>query len=139
MKLTNSVHEPTFLKAMSFLLALILWITTLCFRRLEQKQDVRIEILLPMGAHLLNRVPSKIQFGLSGSRVMLLEAKARIQPIRLDLTKNRESTVGFSVTEDLLGELPRGVRVVSISPSQILIQLSKDEKTPAPPKLPVLR
>lgn len=134
MKLMSSVHEPTFLKAMSFLLALILWITTLCFRRLELKQDVRLEILLPLGAHLLNRVPSKIQLSLSGSRIMLLAAQERIQPIRLDLSKTQDSTVSFSLSEDILGELPRGVRVLSITPSQLILELPKKENLPHCPE-----
>jgi len=125
MKPMNPKHEPTALRLMSFLLAAVLWTTTLCFRREELKHNVKIEPILPPGMMIVNKLPTQIQFSLSGSRIMLKEATQRIQPIRLDLTRNRQSTVGFSLTEDLLGELPKGVRVTAINPPQVLIRLEE--------------
>lgn len=123
----GSVHlnESLALKAVSLLLSLILWVTILGYRREELKKNVRLEPQLPPGMMIVNKIPSSIQFTLSGPRVMLEAADKRIQPIRLDLTHTRQATNGFSVTEDLLGELPPGVRVTYISPPQVLIRLEE--------------
>lgn len=117
--------ESLALKAVSLLLSLILWVTILGYRREEVKKMVRLEPQLPPGMMIVNKIPTAIQFTLSGPRVMLEAAQKRIQPIRLDLTHTRQTTNGFSVTEDLLGELPPGVRVTYIYPPQVLIRLEE--------------
>ena len=117
--------ESLALKAVSLLLSLILWVTILGYRREEVKKMVRLEPQLPPGMMIVNKIPTAIQFTLSGPRVMLEAAQKRIQPIRLDLTHTRQATNGFSVTEDLLGELPPGVRVTYIYPPQVLIRLEE--------------
>jgi YbbR domain-containing protein len=117
--------ESLALKAVSLLLSLILWVTILGYRREELKKNVKLEPQLPPGMMIVNKIPTAIQFTLSGPRVMLEAAEKRIQPIRLDLTHTRQATNGFSVTEDLLGELPPGVRVTYISPPQVLIRLEE--------------
>jgi YbbR domain-containing protein len=117
--------ESLALKAVSLLLALILWITILGFKREEMKKNVKLEPLLPPGMILTSKIPSYIQFTLSGPRVLLKDAEKKIQPIRPDLRKTRETTVGFPITEDLIGELPVGVRVTSFYPPNVLIRLEE--------------
>ena len=117
--------ESLALKAVSLLLALILWITILGFKREEIKKNVKLEPLLPPGMMITNKIPAYIQFTLSGPRVLLKDVEKKIQPIRPDLRKTRETTIGFSVSEDLIGELPPGVRVTGFYPPNILIRLEE--------------
>lgn len=117
--------ESLALKAVSLLLALILWITILGFKREEIRKNVKLEPLLPPGMVVINKIPSHIQFTLSGPRVVLKNIEKKIQPIRPDLRRTRENTVGFSVSEDLLGDLGNGVRVTSFYPPNILIRLEE--------------
>jgi YbbR domain-containing protein len=117
--------ESLALKAVSLLLALILWITILGFKREEIKKNVKLEPLLPPGMMITNKIPSRIQFTLSGPRVLLKDVEKKIQPIRPDLRRSRETTIGFAVSEDLLGELPAGVRVTGFYPPNILIRLEE--------------
>lgn len=129
--------ESLALKAVSLLLSLILWVTILGYRREEFKKNVKLEPQLPPGMMIVNKIPSTVQFTLSGPRVMLEAANKQIQPIRLDLTHTRQATNGFSLTEDLLGELPPGVRVTYISPPQVLIRLEEvvEKYVPVKPTL----
>jgi hypothetical protein len=113
------------LKAVSLLLALILWMTILGFKREEVKISVKLEPLMPPGVMITNRIPSHIQFTLSGPRVLLRDVEKKIQPIRPDLRRTRESAIGFAVSEDLLGELPVGVRVIGFYPPNILIRMEE--------------
>jgi len=117
--------ESLALKAVSVLLALILWITILSLKAEEKKVKVPLQPLLPAGMKIINNIPAFIEFTLSGPRVWLKEMEKRIQPIQPDLRKTRDTTIGFSVSEDLLGELPVGVKVLSFYPSQILIRLDE--------------
>lgn len=117
--------ESLALKAVSLLLALILWITILGFKREELKKNVKLEPLLPPGMMITNKIPTYIQFTLTGPRVWLKEAEKKIQPIRPDLRRTRDTTVGFSISEDLIGDLPVGVRVTGFYPPQVLIRLEE--------------
>lgn len=117
--------ESIALKAVSLLLALILWITILGFKREEVRRNVKFEPLIPPGMVLTNRVPSAIQFTLSGPRVVLKDVEKKLQPIRLDLRHSREAAINVSITEDLIGELAPGVRVVGINPTNVLIRLEE--------------
>ena len=117
--------ESLALKAVSLLLALILWITILGFKREEIRKNVKLEPMLPPGMVIINKIPTHIQFTLSGPRVVLKNIEKKIQPIRPDLRRTRETTIGFSVSEDLLGDLGNGVRVTSFYPPNILIRLEE--------------
>ena len=129
MKLSNrgAIHfsESLALKAVSVLLALILWVTILSLKSEEKKIRVPLQPLLPAGTQIINNIPGSIEFSLSGPRVWLNELEKRLQPIQPDLRKTRDTTIGFSISEDLLGELPVGVKVLSFYPSQILIRLDE--------------
>jgi len=120
-----SFSEGLALKAVSLLLALILWITILGFKREEQRLDIHLEPLLPPGMVITNNIPSSIQFTVSGPRVLLRDLHSRVGPIRPDLRRTRETTIGFSITEDLIGKLPNGVKVIAFSPPNILIRLEE--------------
>jgi len=86
---------------------------------------VKLEPLLPPGMMITNKIPSYIQFTLSGPSVLLKDVEKKIVPIRPDLRKTRETTIGFSISEDLIGELPPTVRVTSFYPPNILIRLEE--------------
>ncbi len=119
------VSESLALKVVGLLLALILWVTILGFKREEMKFAVRLEPLLPPGMIITNKVPSSILFTFTGPRVLLKDLQRKIQPIRPDLRRSRDTTIGFSISEDLLGELPSGIRVSSYYPPNILIRLEE--------------
>jgi YbbR domain-containing protein len=117
--------ESLALKAVSVLLALILWITILSLKSEEKKITVPLQPLLPAGTQIINSIPNSIEYTLSGPRVWLNELERRVQPIQPDLRRTRDTTIGFSISEDLLGELPVGVKVLSFYPTQILIRLDE--------------
>jgi hypothetical protein len=121
-----SFSESLALKAVSLLLALILWITILGFKQEELKLDVKLEPLLAPSMMITNRIPSHVQFTFAGPRVLLKDVERKVQPIRPDLRRTPETTIGFAISEDLLGDiLPRGVRVTGFFPPNILIRLEE--------------
>jgi len=117
--------ESFALKVVSFLLALILWVTFLGLKREEMHKRVKLEPLLAPGTMITNRIPTHIDFTLSGPRLLLKSVDKKLNPIRPDFRRNRESTIGFTISEELLGELPKEVRVVGFSPTSVLIRLEE--------------
>lgn len=120
-----ALSESLALKAVSLLLALILWITVLGFKKEEFKKNVKLELLLPPGMMVVNRVPQYIQFTLSGPRMALRNVEKKEAPYRHDLRHTRDSSVVLQVNEDLIGDLPNGVRVTSFFPPTITIRLEE--------------
>lgn len=127
--------ESLALKVVSLLLALILWITILGFKREELRKAVKLEPMFPPGKVLLNRIPSQIQFTIVGPRVLLKDVEKKLQPIRPDLRNTRENTIALSMTEDLLDELPAGVKVTAIQPPNVVVRLEEviERKIPVKP------
>jgi YbbR domain-containing protein len=117
--------ESLALKAVSLLLALILWITILGFKREEIKTNIKFEPLLPPGMVLVSKIPSHIQFTLSGPRVLLKDVQKKIPPIRPDLRLSRESAVNITISEDVIGELPNGIHVMGFYPPNVPIRLEE--------------
>ncbi len=117
--------ESFALKVVSFLLALILWVTFLGLKREEMHKRVKLEPLLAPGIMITNKIPSHIDFTLSGPRLLLKSVDKKLNPIRPDFRHNRESTIGFTISEELLGELPKEVRVLAFNPSSVLIRLEE--------------
>ena len=119
--------ESLALKAVSILLALILWITILSLKAEEKKIRVPLRPKLPPGMVIINNIPSFVEFTLSGPRVWVNETEKRLShhPYQPDLSKTRDSTIGLAISEDLLGDLPVGVKVVNYYPPQVLIRLDE--------------
>lgn len=120
-----SWSESFALKAVSLLLALILWITILGFKKEELEKRVQLKPLHSPDFMITNEIPSHITFVLSGPRVLLKKVEQGISSIQPDYRQAQEGVVGFPIREDLIGELPTGVRVVSFSPVMVQIRLEK--------------
>lgn len=120
-----SWSESFALKAVSLLLALILWITILGFKKEELEKRVPLKPLHSPDLMITNEIPSHITFVLSGPRVLLKKVEQGIGAIQPDYLRAQEGVVGFPVREDLIGELPTGVRVVSFTPVMVQIRLEK--------------
>ncbi len=122
---TITVAEGLALKAVSLLLALILWITILGFKKEEKRLSVKLEPILAPNMVIANKIPSTLEFNIVGSRIVLRDFEKKIQPIRPDLRKSPETTIGFSVNAELLGELPHGVKIISYFPPSVIITLEE--------------
>ncbi len=129
--------ESLALKLVSLLLALILWVTILGFKKEEVRTEVKFEPLVAPGMMITNKIPSYIVYTLKGPRSLLKDAERGIQPIRPDLRRVRDTTVPISISEDLIGEMPTGVNVVSYHPSNLIIQLEEivEKYVPVKPTL----
>ena len=129
--------ESLALKAVSLLLALILWITVLGFKKEEMRKNVKFEPLVAPGMMITNKIPSHIMFTLRGPRVLLNDVEKKLPPIRPDFRRSKDLTIPVAISEVLLGELPAGVTVISYHPSNLLIRLEEvvERNVPVRPSL----
>lgn len=132
-----NLSESLALKAVSLLLALILWITILGFKREEMTLRVKFEPLIAPGKTITSTIPSYIQYTLSGPRVLLKDVERKVQPIRPDLRKSQETTIPIGITEENLRDIPAGVRVISYKPTSFVVQLEEiiEKEIPVRPTL----
>ena len=119
--------ESLALKAVSLLLALILWITIIGFKREEVIRSVGFEPQLPPGIVIVNKIPRQIQYTFSGPRLGL----KRLGEMLPDVLRPDWKHLGASslheipIGEEILGKLRDGVRVVSIYPSKVYVRLEE--------------
>ncbi len=117
--------ESLALKVVSFLLALILWVIFLGLKREETHKRVKFEPILAPGIVITNKIPSYIDFTLSGPRLQLKSMDRKLNPIRPDFRHNREATIGFTIDQELLGDLPKEVVARNFNPTNVLIRLEE--------------
>lgn len=129
--------ETLALKVVSLLLGLTLWVTILDFKQEEITKNVKLEPLLPPGMVITNKIPGEIRYTLSGPRRHLKEAEKRIQPIRPDLRKTRDTTIGLAISDELIGELPGKVKVIGFYPPNVLIRLEEVVEQLVPVKVSI--
>lgn len=115
--------ESLALKVVSLLLALILWITILGFKREELVKSIAFEPLLPPNRALINRVPTHIQVTFEGPRVLLKELEKKLQPFQPDFRFNQENRT-VKLSEEMV-DPPIGVRVKSIEPAEVSIRMEE--------------
>lgn len=113
------------LKAVSLLLAMILWITIVGFKQEEKSFVIAFEPQLTPGLVVVSRVPRQIQFRFLGPRLGLKRLKAQLPEVLRPDWKHYPSDVrnDISLNEELLGRLPEGVRVLGTYPTKTELRL----------------
>ena len=116
------------LKALSLLLAALLWLSVTAAKEGEVavKVPVRINNLAPRLA-LATKVPSSIDLRIAGPKIRLLCLAKESLVASLDLQGVGEGGVTFADVARTVA-LPVGLRVTRVNPATIELTLVKDEK-----------
>jgi len=126
------LHDNLGLKALSLLLALLLWLFVTGGGEGEKRVSVRLELKnLAPGLAVASKPVEQVDLRLAGPRIDLAKIAAEGMAIPLDLQGAGEGAVVFPSPEKVL-RLPAGVRVTRVSPATIELRLVKAEpqKTP---------
>ncbi len=128
MSTRERVAENFGLKALSLLLALLLWLSVTAARDGEVAimVPVRIRNLAPQLA-LATKAPSSIELRVAGPKIQLLHLAKERLAADLDLQGVEEGSVTFADVARTVA-LPGGLRVTRIYPSTIELKLVKAEK-----------
>lgn len=113
------------LKALSVVIALVMWV----FVRVEERSEqiLRISILytnLPESLIVVSEQLPQVQVTVEGSRTMLAQLQQGVPAYSIDLGDSSAGSQQFRIEPERL-QLPRGVDVVRILPSVIEVELRK--------------
>lgn len=126
------------LKALSILIATVLWFVVLGSRNVEIAKEVPIEIVPPADLIVANEVPDKVSFRLAGPKAFLRNVLNRKEDaIRVNLTSAKAGLITYRFFTDNI-QVPLGVKVLSINPTAIVVKLEANRKKEVPVRL-VLR
>jgi YbbR domain-containing protein len=113
------------LKILSILIAISLWVVVFGSRTIEITKDVPFEVQMSDDQILVDPVPEKITFRLTGPKAFLRTLSTRLEdPIRANIRNLKTGIFTHRIYSDSI-KLPLGVKVQSINPN--VIQLRVEE------------
>lgn len=113
------------LKLLSILIGITLWVVVFGSRTIEITKEVPFEVVMSDDQILVDPVPDKISFRLTGPKAFLRSITSRIEdPIRANIKDLKTGIFTHRVYSDSI-KLPLGVKVQSITPN--VIQLRVEE------------
>lgn len=123
-KVKNLLFDNLSYKIVSLFIALILWFTVLGRRDFQVTKNLEIDVTISAGLVLKSKSTDSIKVRVSGPRNALrkfIEGGAG-QVISLDATKLTAGVHAITVPQHKL-DLPFGVKLVSIKPAEVEIEL----------------
>lgn len=126
MSLQDKIFKNLDLKALSLLLAVVLWLFV-TFETGTAEVDITVPVVLKNlspGLMVAGRPPSRVDIRIAGSKIMLLRVRPDRFVVPLDLKGVNEGTVVFSALGKTL-RLPAGVRAIRVYPSTIELRLAR--------------
>ncbi len=135
--LWNLIRHQFGLKVVSFLIASSLWVVVFGSRTIEITKEIPFEAVVGEDQILVDPVPEKIIFRLTGPKAFLRSITNRIDdPIRANLRDLRAGVFTHRIFSDAI-KLPLGVKVLSINPNVVQMRVEESKKTQVPVKASV--
>ncbi len=114
-------------KIIAFFVTLVLWVTLLGRSEFVIEEQVPLQVLVPPQLHVKNRIAKRVAVKVSGPRVALQNFSKSSPMISIDLAKLRPGTHVVEVPTGNM-DLPLGVKVLSLDPAKVKIQVEAVEK-----------
>lgn len=123
MGLVETLRHNLGLKALSLLLAVVLWLFVAADRETEKSLSVPVMLEnLPSSLSVAGNPPSSIDIRIKGPRMLVMKSLAQHPHLLLDLKGSSEGTISFPSPGAMIN-LPEGVRVTRVIPAAIEIRL----------------
>lgn len=134
---TKFFTHNAFLKLVSIVIAVLLWVVILGSRKTEVTKEVPLEVVTAEGVVVANPYPDRIRFQLSGPQAFLRAIlDRRDPPIRVNLTRSKIGPVNYRFFSDNI-KLPIGISVQSIKPNSLLFRLEKEVTKEVPVRITI--
>lgn len=122
-------------KAVSVIVAVVLWVVVLGSRAVEVSKEIPLVITTPSDLVISNDIPEKVVFKLSGPKAFLRAILDRPEdPIRVNLSGARAGLVTYRFFADNI-RLPIGVRVLQVNPASMVVKLEAQKTKEVPVRL----
>lgn len=127
-KMGSLFTENLSYKVVSLFIALILWVTILGRRDFTLTKNLEIEFFVSQNQTLISQNSDHIKVKVTGSRTALRKFidSGVSQLVSIDLSNRGEGTYNVEIPINRI-DVPFGVKVLSIKPSQIQVQVGKKE------------
>lgn len=110
-------------KLVALFVTLILWVTILGRRDFVLARDVELEYQVPKHLRLKpTDIPQKVTVKVSGTRMALKRFSKASDVVPVDLNRAEPGPYRFVITPRIL-DLPVGVKVISITPEVLSLQI----------------
>lgn len=111
------------LKATSVAVAIVLWLVVLGSRHEEVTKEIPVTVIAPPGLVVSSEIPTSVMVRIEGPKAFLKTILARRESaIQIDLSKSAPGQVPYKFSNQPV-KLPLGVRVVSVSPAQLMFRV----------------
>jgi YbbR domain-containing protein len=135
-KLTNS---KKLLLLISFVVSIFLWFYVLNSEPLEIEKEITLVLIPPTGKAVNVTVPNKVKVKILGSRAFVQKLNFNEEKIVVDLKNYPKNKDAFAVTFDsTMLTLPFGVKVLDISPKQLMVSLDREIKKYVPVRVKLI-
>jgi YbbR domain-containing protein len=112
-------------KALALAFALMMWIWVQSEQVVEDRARVRLEWKLPDGLMLVEPPLETATVTVEGVQAFVRAVRQKDLSILVDLSRAKEGEVSLDLSERAVSGMPSQVRVVSVSPSALKVQLDR--------------
>jgi YbbR domain-containing protein len=118
------------MKLASILIALTVWVLVFGSQTIEISKEIPFEVVLPEDQILIDPVPEKITFKLSGPKAFLRSIQNRMEePIKAQVKNAKAGVQTHRLFSDAI-KLPLGVKVLSITPNAVQLRFEELKRKP---------
>lgn len=111
-------------KLVAIFVALILWVSILGRRDFVATKEIEISFLTTSGYSVVSQSADRIKVKISGAQPLMKRFKDKNMNLTIDATENKSGVFEFDIYQGLI-DLPSGLRVLSIKPNSIKVEISE--------------
>lgn len=120
-------------KIASFLTAFILWFYVVSEQNLTINISAPIEFLnFPSNMKITNKVRNTIEVLLQGRRDIINKMDKKEIKVQIDLSNAKNGKNNFTISSAQIKNVPKGVSIINITPTGIIIDFEFVENQPTP-------
>jgi hypothetical protein len=123
-RISHLITENASYKLVALMVTVILWVTILGRRDFTMVRDVEVSVAVPAGYQVLEQGERVVQVRVGGSRMALKKFLSQNSRIEVEAMRVQEGVRYVAIPVESL-DLPFGVRLLSITPARVQIQVKK--------------
>ena len=126
-RLKNGLFENGSYKLVALFIALILWLTILGRREFVVNKEIDVEFTVASELMVAEQSSEKIRIKISGPQPLLKKYKESNLPITVSLIDKVSGIYEIDMTAARV-EAPPGIKILSLKPSQIRVEITPKKK-----------
>ncbi len=120
----NFLTENLSYKLVALFVALILWVSILGRRDFVATKEIEVLFLTSNTYSVASQSVDRIKIKISGPQPLMKKFKEKNLNLTIDALDNKAGTFEFDINQTMI-ELPKGLRVLSIKPNSIRVEISE--------------